>query len=149
MIVICDTSSLIRLYKSQTLSLLIPVFGEVFLPAAVYEECQGLLKEAIDVCQFSIRQPTSVIFTQFGAGERAALNLALDTACSIVLVDDKKAINAASRVNIKTITTLQFFVLAKAKGLVVNVKPYIDGLLLQGEGLDDREIKETLRLVNE
>ena len=47
-IVVCDTSTLIKLYKAGVLDLLFKLFNRVYLPVGVQEEClDESIKQAI------------------------------------------------------------------------------------------------------
>ena len=76
-IIICDTSSLCKLFITETIRNLPEIFNEVIIPEAVYHECMAALRAEIDRLGFSIEKPRAAVFVQFGAGEREALNLAL------------------------------------------------------------------------
>ncbi len=56
-IVICDTSSLIKLSITETLSLLPELFRTVVIPGAVYQECPPTLRTQIDSLSFSLETP--------------------------------------------------------------------------------------------
>jgi len=65
-IVICDTSSLIKLSITETLRLLPEIFRTVIIPKAVYQECPLTLRTQIDNLGFSLEIPKTCVFVQFG-----------------------------------------------------------------------------------
>jgi predicted nucleic acid-binding protein len=150
-IVICDTSSLIKLSITETLSLLPELFRTVVIPGAVYQECPPTLRTQIDSLGFSLETPKAHIFVQFGAGEREALNLALDEpwAGAFVLTDDRKAINAAARTGIKTITVFDFFAALKLIKRISDTRQLVQKLRNAGEGINEAELKRMLEQTGE
>ena len=63
-IVICDTSSLIKLSITETLNLLPKLFRTVAIPGAVYQECPPTLRAQIDSLGFSLETPKARVFVQ-------------------------------------------------------------------------------------
>jgi predicted nucleic acid-binding protein len=150
-IVICDTSSLIKLSITETLSFLPELFRIVVIPKAVYQECPPTLRIQIDDLGFSLETPRTCVFVQFGAGEREALNLALDEpwAGAFVLTDDRKAINAAARTGIKTITAFDFFAALKLTNRIADTWSLVQKLRNAGEGINEAELKRMLEQTGE
>lgn len=94
---------------------------------------------------------TNVVVTSGGLGqgeiEAMALYKALDA--DYLLIDDRRARNVA-RINHISITGSQgILLLAKYKGLITNVKPFLDRLAESNIRIDDRLIRKTLLLANE
>jgi predicted nucleic acid-binding protein len=145
-VVICDTSSLIKLAITETLSLLPKLFRTVVIPRAVYQECPPALRTQIDGLRVSLEIPKAQAFTQFGSGEREALNLALDEPWvgAFVLTDDRKAINAAARAGIKTITAFDFFAALKLTNRIADTRLLVQKLRNAGEGINEAELKRML-----
>ena len=150
-IVICDTSSLIKLSITDTLCLLPEMFRTVVIPKAVYQECPPTLRTEVDNLGFSLEIPKTCVFVQFGAGEREALNLALDEPWvgAFVLTDDRKAINAAARTGIKTITAFDFFVALKLTNRIADTCSLVQKLRNAGEGINETEVKRMLEQTGE
>lgn len=150
-VVVCDTSSLIKLSIAETLQFLPELFRTVIIPKAVYQECPLALRARIDSFGFLLASPQTRFFVQFGAGEREALNLALDKswAGAFVLTDDRKAINAAARTGIKTITAFDFFAALKLTHRIANTHPLVKKLKDAGEGINEAELKRMLNQTGE
>jgi predicted nucleic acid-binding protein len=142
-IVICDTSSLIKLSIAETLCFLPELFRTIVIPKAVYQECPANLRSQIDNFGFSLETPKTCVFAQFGAGEREALNLAVEKpwAGAFVLTDDRKAINAAARTGIKTITAFDFFAALKLTNRIDDTRPLVQKLRNAGEGISEAELR--------
>jgi hypothetical protein len=61
-----------------------------------------------------------------------------------VLTDDRKAINAAARVGIKTITAFDFFAALKLSGRIASTHWLVQTLRNAGEGINEAELKRML-----
>ena len=142
-IIICDTSSLSKLFITETLGSLPDIFKTVVIPKAVYQECMPELRSEIDRFGFSVASSNTTVFVQFGEGEREALNLALDKAWfgAFVLTDDRKAINAAARVGIRTITAFDFFATLKLSNRISSTQWLVQKLRNAGEGINEAELE--------
>lgn len=150
-IVICDTSSLIKLSITETLNFLPELFHQVVIPQAVYEECPPALRVNIDNFGIPRESPKACVFTQFGAGEREASNLALDDpwAGAFVLTDDRKAISAAARTGIKTITAFDFFAALKLTHRIAETYLLVQKLRYAGEGINADALQRMLEQTGE
>jgi len=150
-IIICDTSSLSKLFITRTLDNLPELFKAVVIPRAVYEESIPALRVEIDKFNFLIESPRTSMFVQFGKGEREALNLALDKEFlgAFVLTDDRKAINAAARVGIRTITAFDFFAALKLTNRILSTQCLVKKLRSAGEGINEYELQRMLEKTGE
>jgi hypothetical protein len=106
---------------------------------------------SIDSFGFSLETPQTCVFVQFGAGEREALNLALDEswAGAFVLTDDREAINAAARTGIKTITAFDFFTVLKLTNRIADTGLLVQKLRNADEGINAAELKRMLKQTGE
>jgi predicted nucleic acid-binding protein len=127
------------------------LFNQVIIPRAVYQECMPALCEQIDKFGFLVETPKSKVFVQFGAGEREALNLAIDKEAigAFLLTDDRKAINAASRTGIRTITAFDFFAALKLSNRISSAKLLVEKLRNAGEGINEAELQRMLEKTGE
>lgn len=150
-IIICDTSSLYKLFITETLSRLPALFSMVVIPTAVYQECMPTVRTEIDRLGFLVERSKTTVFVQFGAGEREALNLALDETWlgAFVLTDDRKAINAAARVGIRTITAFDFFAALKLSNRIPSALSLVQKLRIAGEGINEGELQRMLEKTGE
>jgi len=105
MIVISNSSPIIALSRCQQLHLFKELFGQIFIPHAVYEEtvleCHFLLlkesiTQAINDFIIVVNPAANYSFSRhLGKGERGVLNLAIEKRPDILVIDDKKARNEA------------------------------------------------------
>ena len=113
MIVISDTTPIISLLKAEQLEVLEALFGEVFIPEAVYEELTGNQKfqleaEKVKKCPFiKVKQVEDIksvnIFqrvTGLDAGESESIVMAEEKQADLLLIDEKKARHVAKQMGL-------------------------------------------------
>ena len=142
--IICDTSSLIRFFKLQKLALIALAFERVYIPVAVYEECDANLKKSLDAHRFISISAKKDQVGKYGHGEREMLNIAIETGIPNILTDDSKAIREALRLGLTPYTTLAVLVDAKLAGLITSVREQIETLQAAGEVLSSSAINDAL-----
>ena len=149
--VICDTSSIIKLRKGGVIDCLGQLFDAVLIPQAVKEECARpetravIQKPFFQVCTISRALPLSGIHP----GEREAISLAVEHNIPVILLDDEKAIRRALEQKLVPIRSLRILMYAKQKGLIPSVKPALDAMIAQGEGIQDDMYHKILRSAGE
>jgi predicted nucleic acid-binding protein len=134
MILIADSSALIALSVSDSLELLDQLFSEVIVPQAVYEEVIKPEKpEAIPLQKYLKDKVVEVDMSHFvyldafaDAGENEAMLLYKQKSADKLLIDDKRGRKVAKINEINTIGSLGVLLAAKQKGLIQEIKPYID-----------------------
>ena len=131
--IVCDTSSLIRLFKISALGLARLDFDEVYIPTAVYAECPPQLQVQLDQLDFKKLDPATSAIDKYGKGEQAMLNLALERHIENVLTDDAKAIREAWRQGLTVYTALDILVAAKSAGVIASVRDKLNALKSAGE----------------
>ncbi|HEX4959234.1 MAG TPA: DUF3368 domain-containing protein [Thermoanaerobaculia bacterium] len=146
-----NTSPLLYLYRIGALSWVQTLFTEVWLPSAVVEELREGARRGHDVPRpedlewIEVVEPRSVpsewLALDLGAGELAAMALALENQDRIVLLDDALARRIGQAAGLKVWGTLRILLEAKAKGLTNSLSPLLDKLEAAGMwlSLDIRE----------
>ena len=133
MILVADASALIALSACDSLTLLDALFGQVWVPEAVFNEVaiadkpqaarlhrylQGKVR-AVDLQHF-------VFLDAFAdAGETAAMLLYKEMAADYLLIDDKRGRKVAKINQIRTIGSLGVLLQAKCVGLIPAVAPLL------------------------
>jgi len=149
-IVVCDTSTLIKLNKAGALDLLGKLFNRVYLPVGVQEEClDESIKQAIKAPFFEVRKVKNILLLGMGKGEREAISLAIELKAETLLTDDEKAGQKTLKLGLSALDTTQILILAKDTNLIDSVKFLLDKMRAAGEGIEDDIYFETLRLANE
>lgn len=157
MLIVADSSALVALALCGGLELLDRLFDEIQVPQTVYNEVIVKGKPAAQTLQTYLQGkvvPVSlanVVITGggLGQGEIEAMVLYKVAHANYLLVDDNRARKVA-RLNHITITGSQgILLLAKHRGLISYVKPYLDQLRHTNIRISERLIQRTLTLANE
>jgi uncharacterized protein len=134
MILIADSSALVALSICHSLDLLEPLFGEVQVPKAVFDEVTISQKtESIGLAGFLKGKVITVDTNRYvyldayaDAGETEAMLLYKQINADWLLIDDKRGRKVATINQIKTIGSLGVLLTAKKKGLISAVRPKLD-----------------------
>jgi predicted nucleic acid-binding protein len=150
---ISNTSPLLYLYRISAINWLPRLFDEVWAPEAVKNELQEGRSKGYDVPDpadypwLNVVQPKSMpsewLVLDLGAGEIAAMALALENRDRIVLLDDLLARRTAQAAGLQVWGTLKVLLEAKSKGLVDKIKPYVNNLSGSGLWVSD-EVKQRI-----
>lgn len=117
------------------------LFGVVHVPVTVRDELQvgrslGFnVPDPADHPWMSVRPTTRAPALErfdLGPGEHAALSLVLELGEGLVLLDDAAARAAANELQLSTTGTLGILLLAKERGLIVEVAPVLEELQRRG-----------------
>ena len=157
MILIADSSALIALSVCDSLKLLDQLFSEVIVPQAVYEEVIKPEKpEAIPLQKYLTDKVVEVDMSHFvyldafaDAGENEAMLLYKQKSADKLLIDDKRGRKVAKINEISTIGSLGVLLAAKQKGLIPEVKLYIDKIKESRIYLSPSLIQMVLEIANE
>jgi predicted nucleic acid-binding protein len=158
MIIVCDASPLIAFSICDKLDLLDTLFKEVVIPEMVYTEvspegkpeaskiaawAQGKIQKAGKQSLFQ------VVNLNLDAGESEAIALYWEKSADFLLIDEQRGRRLATQSGIKIIGTLGILLLAKEKGLVNAVKPFLDQLWESPIRISNLLYQDILKLANE
>ncbi len=135
---ISNTSPLLYLHRIAALSWLPQLFGEVWVPGAVWQElCDGRLR-GFDVPDLKgldwVRtvEPRSVpsewLTRDLGPGELAVLALGIENPARVALLDDGLARDIGHAAGLQVWGTLRILLEAKSIGLTEKVATLVDRL---------------------
>lgn len=133
MILVADCSALIALSTCNTLELLEQLFSSVVVPDAVYHEAtQPNRKEARQLKTYlqdkvrKVDMQNYVFLDGFAdAGETEAMVLYKQISADKLLIDDQRGRSVAKLNHISIIGSLGVLLVAKQKGLVKEVAPFL------------------------
>jgi len=154
MIVVSNTTPILSLYKISQLYLLRVLFGQVFVPMAVYNEItvRGKGKQGHDaldtadyICMKQVQNilATNLLRSQLDYGESESIVLAKELGADILVMDEKKARKVALANSQPVIGTIGILQAAKDKGLITDMKTHLDGLIANGIWID-RKLYQTV-----
>ena len=150
---ISNTSPLLYLYRIGGIDWLPKLFDEIWIPEAVNNELQAGQTKGYDVPNtddyswLAVVNPKSTpsewLALDLGAGEIAAMALALENSDRVVLLDDMLARRTAQVAGLQVWGTLKVLLEAKSHGLIDKVEPYITKLSESGMWVS-AEIKQRI-----
>lgn len=156
---ISNTSPLLYLYRINAIDWLPQLFHEVWIPTAVVNELNDGQRRGYDVPSPQTYRWLSVIDPQatpsewlsldLGAGELAAMALALENPTRITMLDDQLARRTAQAAGLTVWGTLKVLLEAKAQGLTPTIEPYVLALSNAGMWLSDDIRRRILVLAGE
>jgi hypothetical protein len=150
---VSNTSPLLYLYRIGGIGWLPKLFDEVWTPEAVKNELQAGRSKGYDVPNpddyswLKIVNPKSTpsewLALDLGAGEIAAMALALENPDRVILLDDMLARRTAQVAGLQAWGTLKVLLEAKSHGITDKVEPYVSKLGDSGMWIS-AEIKERI-----
>jgi predicted nucleic acid-binding protein len=157
--VVADTGPLIAFGRIGKLELLPQILGEVLVPAAVAAECVADLdKPGAHAIRDALRarlltrcpdpSPPQTPFPVLGAGESAAIRLALKMSVP-VLIDERTGRTVATRLGLRVIGTGGVLLAARKRGLIDAVKPLLDAIAGNGYHLSEALVRAILHRAGE
>ena len=156
---ISNTSPLLYLYRVEALHWLPELFDEVWIPEAVRGELKAGKGKGYDVPntdEFAwlqvinpLAMPSEWLALDLGAGELAAMTLAMENPHHIILLDDLLARRTAQAASLQVWGTLKIMLEAKSRGLVQEIEPFVSRLGDAGMWISDDIRQRILILANE
>ena len=131
-VVISDTSCLIALDRINQLDLLQKLFHQIVTTQVVREEFGKELPEWIQIVEVQNQDKIQELEAVLDKGEASAIALALETAKSQLIIDEKKGRKVAQSLNIEIMGTLRVIQMAKQKGIIEFARPVIEDLQKAG-----------------
>ena len=156
---ITNTSPALYLYRIGALDILPQLFERVWIPnAAVLELKEGRQRgydvpDPVDFPWLQVTDPRSMpsewLALDLGAGERAAMALALENPDRVVLLDDTLARRIAQAAGLQVWGTLKVLLEAKSQGMVESIAPLVNRLQDTGMWISDEIRQRVLALAGE
>ena len=139
MSVVSNASPLINLARVGKLDLLRQLYGELFIPEAVWHEVviEGVGQPGADEVEAAIWIKTrsvtntplvSALRQELDAGEAEAIVLALETEAKMLLMDERVGREVARHLGLRFTGLIGVLVEAKHNGVLSAVKPHLDAL---------------------
>ncbi len=145
--IIGDSSALVALSIMDRLDLLEEIFGEIYIPQAVYNEVAITNKpQSMKLKVFLADKVVSVELDigkmGLGQGELEAITLYKKMDADFLLIDDRRAKNFAKLNGLNVIGSLGVMILAKEKGIIAfisnDLKKLIGSSLFISQDLIDK-----------
>jgi predicted nucleic acid-binding protein len=157
MILVADCSALIALSTCNCLELLEQLFSSVVVPEAVYHEATTANKKEARRLEKYLQDKVRKVDMQnyvfldgfADAGETEAMVLYKQISANKLLIDDKRGRSVAKLNQISTIGSLGVLLVAKQKGLIKEVAPFLEILEKSELYLSKQLIATVLELAKE
>ena len=155
MILIADSSALVALSIVNKLDILEKLFGEVYVPRAVYDEVRKENKaeshKLASYCKDRVLdiQSNANFNITLGRGESEAIVLYTEQNADFLLCDDKKAKKFAQSFGLKVIGSLGILLKAKEAELISEIAPLVEILRESRIFIDDKTYALVLKMAGE
>lgn len=138
--VVSNTTPLISLGEVGLLGVFQSLYGELWIPQAVFDEYQVGVpshpqRPDLTVLSWVTVHPAPVdpaVPLFLDAGERETIALARAVQAHVVFIDEKQGRAVARRLNMPLAGTMTVLLTAKQHGIITLVQPYIDQMIGQG-----------------
>ncbi len=156
--VVANNSPLAALWAIDQLDLLHQIFQEIWIAPAVRDEFvafargerQRALAERPWIRVVPLRdQRPRISVLGLDLGETETLALAMENSASLVIMDERKGRAAAQRMKLQLTGTVGILLLAKEKGLLPAVGPWLARLEEHGMRLGAELIRRALKIADE
>ena len=156
LLVVADSSPLIYLSRVGALDVLASAFGEVLVPAIVWEEVVAARPDSPGISALRAAawlqvdsRKLRVLDLGLDPGETAAILLAEEIHANLLLIDERAGRLVAEGRGLVVRGTLGVLVHARESGAIVALRPVLDALAAQGFRLSPVLVAEALRRVGE
>jgi uncharacterized protein len=135
---VSDTSPITNLAAIAQLDLLHQLYGTILIPQAVYEELTRFdVPGSVEVQTLSWIETVAVVDTELvvelemelDPGEASAIALAVERKATLLMLDERKGVQVATRYGLRVQGVLGVLLRAKAQGMIPLVRPLLDSLV--------------------
>lgn len=156
--VVSNTTPILSLLKIKHLHLLEVLYTSVIIPQAVWQEVEvgknGPFYTDLAVLPWvdiqSVQNPASVQYlTDLDKGEAEVIVLAREIGADLIIIDETLGRQYAQYFGLTLTGTLGILLRAKKEGHILQVKPLLEMLRLQGVWLSNRVVQDVLLLAGE
>ena len=156
MIIVSNTTPLIGLASIGRFDLLQQLFGEIYIPKAVYAEAViagredgGAKREVsealwVKTVEVQDRLAVEVLLDELDLGEAEAIVLASELQADWVLMDEKKGRRKLTQLEISKIGTLGILLKAKEMGFIASIRKDLEQLREKGFSISQSVVDAVL-----
>lgn len=157
MIVVSNTTPIISLASINQIKILKILFGEIFIPQAVYDEIkakEGYGYKDIDLDFIHIKKIKDTVckdllLNQLDLGEVETILLAKEINADYVIIDESLAYKIAQNAGLEVIRTLSILIKAKHMGIIDSIKPLLDEMISKGRWYSPKVYNSFLKRIGE
>jgi uncharacterized protein len=137
--IVSDSSALINLARIGKLTILRDLYGEVYIPEAVWQEAVERGKGQVGASEIASaawiksqgvknKELVTALRQELDPGEAEAISLALETKAELLLMDERLGRDTARHLGLHFTGLIGVFVEAKRKGFIPSIKGELDAL---------------------
>lgn len=158
MITVSNTTPIISLSAIGKIEILRDIFEEITIPKAVYDEIKlkydGYGYNEVDLVFFKVEtinntELMSSFLDLLDAGEAETIVLSRELGADNIIIDENIGYHAAKETGLNVIRTLSILLKAKEMGLVTEVKPLMDEMIIKGRWYSNHVYRSFLSRANE
>lgn len=147
--VISNTSCLIALDNIQMLPILKKLYKNIYITEEVSWEFGENLEDWIEIRRVKDKNYMNILNNLIDLGEASTVALSLETANSLMILDDQKARKVAKTLELNFTGLLGVVLRAKERKIIDSVQEVINKLKSAGFRISEKMEAEVLRLANE
>ena len=155
--IISDTTPIISLASVGRLDILEKLFGEIFIPEAVYKEIKAKKAYGYSEIDSDYIKTEAVkgkvcrdfLLNQLDMGEAEVILLAKEMDADAVIIDENLGYRIAKNSGLNVVRTLSVILKAKEKGIITEAKPLLDEMLMKGIWYSARVCESFLKKAGE
>ncbi len=158
MITVSNTTPIISLSAIGKIEILRDIFEEVIIPKAVYDEIKskhdvyGYNEVDLTFIKVETVKNTELVshfLNLLDAGEAETIALSKELVADNTIIDENIGYGVAKETGLNVIRTLSILLKAKETGIVTEVKPLIDEMVIKGRWYSNRVYRSFLSRANE
>lgn len=149
--IVSNSSCLIVLEKLGELDILQRLYGKIVIPPAVVDEVFRSTHKPDWMVVVKVKQPLAsmILEKSIGDGESEAIALSLELKAELLIIDDLAARKLATELNLKYTGVVGVLLLAKGRGLISEVRTYLDQMLKHDFRISRTVYDDALELAGE
>ena len=157
MIIVSNTTPIISLSSIGKINILKELFNEIIISQSVYDEIKAKKSygyDEVDSNFIKIKSIKGIIYrdlllNQLDLGEAETIILAKEVNADFVLIDENLGYKIAKNSDLEVIRTLSILLKAKEKGIISEIKPLLDEMIVKGRWYSKNVYKNFLKRINE
>jgi predicted nucleic acid-binding protein len=157
-ITVSNTTPIISLSAIGKIEILRDIFEEVIIPKAVYDEIKskhdGYGYNEVDLTFIKVEtvkntELVPLFLSLLDTGEAETIALSKELGADNTIIDENIGYGVAKETGLNVIRTLSILLKAKETGIVTEVKPLIDEMVIKGRWYSNRVYRSFLSRANE
>lgn len=155
--VVSNATPIISLAVIDRLALLKEIFGKIYIPSAVYDEIisakypgyKELSSDLFEIKKVNNREDLDFFLNDLDLGEAESILLAREIKADVLIIDERSGYKIAQSKGLFVIGTLTVLLMAKKRGIIIEVKPLLDQMIQKGRWYSSQVYEYFLESIGE